>query len=471
MDVATLTLAQVRKDFEAKKYSAVELAEKILSHIEKQKGLHAYLEVFDDVIKQAKRADSMLSQGNGGVLCGIPIAVKDNILIKGKKTTAGSKMLEHYTATYDATVIEKLKNEGAVFLGKTNLDEFAMGSSTENSAFGPTKNPHDHTRVPGGSSGGSAVAVASGEAIVSLGSDTGGSIRQPASFCGVVGLKPTYGLVSRYGLIAMGSSLDQIGPFAKTVEDAEILFDVLSFYDEKDSTSISADLRKKSHEGTPKKIGVPRNLLKEGIDDLVAENFEESLKKFSALGYEIKDIELLHADMALPAYYIIMPAEVSTNLSRFDGVRFGLHIKGDDLFGDYAKSRGDGFGAEVRRRILLGTFVLSAGYYDEYYHKAQISRQLIINDYKEAFREVDIIATPTSPTAAFKIGEKKDPLSMYRADIFTVTANLTRLPAISIPSGIVEENGSSLPVGIQLTAKAMHEKQLFSAGKDFEGGV
>lgn len=467
MDIENLTIRQARQDLDSKKYSAVELAEEYLSSIEKNKGLNMYLEVFDDVIEQAEKADKLIAEGKQGGLCGIPLSIKDNILIKGRHVSAASKILEGYHGTYDATVIDKLKKEGVVFLGRTNMDEFAMGSSTENSAYGVVRNPHDETRVPGGSSGGSAATISSNSALASLGSDTGGSVRQPASFCGVVGLKPTYGTVSRYGLIAMGSSLDQIGPITKTVEDAETMFDIIKGHDVSDSTALP-DSSYIKDEGKVKRIGVMRDVLKEGVDKDVLSNFNETLKKLEDEGYEIVDIELPYSKYALAMYYIIMPAEVSTNLTRFDGVRYGLHVDGDSVDEGYARSRSEGFGPEVRRRILLGTHILSAGYYDAYYTKAQAARQLITKDYLEAFKSVDVIATPTSPIPAFKIGELTDPVSMYLADVFTVTANLTGMPAISVPSGFVDKGGKKLPVGFQLTAPHLCEKVLFNIGKDVE---
>lgn len=468
MDIKNLTISQARRDLNEKKYSAVELAEMHLSYIEKNKDLNMYLEVFEDVKKQAKTADNTIAKGLQRSLCGIPLSIKDNILIHGRRVSAASKILDGYTATYDATVIKKMKEEGAVFLGRANMDEFAMGSSTENSAFGAVKNPYDRNRVPGGSCGGSAASVASNSALASIGSDTGGSIRQPASFCGVVGLKPTYGTVSRYGLIAMGSSLDQIGPITKTVEDTEIIFNVIKGHDILDSTSLKKSAYINNNDMKPRRVGVARNMLQDGVDEDILLNFDETLKKLENKGYEIVDIELPYAQYALAMYYIIMPAEASTNLTRFDGVRYGLHIEGKGVDDEYALSRSKGFGSEVRRRILLGTHILSAGYYDAYYTKAQAARGLITNNFKEAFKSVDIIAIPTSPTPAFLIGEKKDPVSMYLSDIFTVTANLTGMPALSVPSGFVEREGVKLPVGLQLTAPHMHEKDLFHVGYDIE---
>ncbi len=465
-DLTALSLVEASRALYAKEFSALELAHAYIGAIEKHNStLNAYLEVFDDIEAQAKDADTRLRRGESTSLLGIPLAIKDNILIDGRYASSASKILEHYTASYDATVIAKLKKEGAVFLGRTNMDEFAMGSSTENSAYGPTKNPYDHTRVPGGSSGGSAAALSSGMALGALGSDTGGSIREPASFCGVVGLKPTYGAVSRFGLMAMGSSLDQIGPFGKTVEDTQILFRVLAGKDPLDSTSIDMSVYPKKVE--IKRIGVPRHLF-EGVDSDVLTRFDEALQSLSSRGYSVVDIELPSAPLTLAVYYILMPAEASTNLARFDGVRYGLSLQGDSLFDDYAKTRGTGFGAEVRRRIVLGTYVLSAGYYDAYYGKATQVRKKITDECASVFETVDAIATPTVPTPAFKIGEKSDPLSMYLADIFTVMANLTGGPALSIPMGVVERDGIALPVGIQFAGAHGQEEILFSIGKDIE---
>ena len=379
---------------------------------------------------------------------------------------SSSKLLGDYKATYDATVTKLLKEEGCVFLGRTNMDEFAMGSSTENSAFGVTKNPHDISRVPGGSSGGSAASVAMNSALFAPGSDTGGSIRQPASFCGVVGLKTTYGSVSRYGLFAMGSSLDQIGPIAKSVRDAEIIFNAISKYDKMDSTSVPEDSRGGS-KTLSKRIGIMKDLMTgEGLDAEVMENFNKSLEKLKSLGYEIVDVDLPMAKYSLAVYYILMPAEASTNLARFDGIRYGLSLSGNNSIDAYNKTRGAGFGKEVRRRVILGTYVLSHGYYDAYYNKAVKVRKIIENDFKKAFENVDAIITPTSPFPAFKIGEKmNDPLQMYLSDIFTVPANIAGIPAISIPSGMTKEN---LPLGIQFMAPHFREDILFKIGKDFE---
>lgn len=470
IDTKNLTIRQAHKDLTTFKYTAADLAEAYLENIKKHNPeIHAYLEVFDDVIIQAKEADQRIkNKQNVTLLTGIPIAIKDNILIKGRIASSASKMLENYKATYDATVIKKLKKAGVVFLGRTNMDEFAMGGSTENSAFGVTHNPYDLERVSGGSSGGSAAAVSADMALLALGSDTGGSIRQPASFCNLVGLKPTYGVVSRYGLMAMGSSFDQIGPFAKTVEDAQILFEFIAGQDNMDSTSIEP------YKGLPfvkkAKIGIPKEIMKtEGMDEDVLKNFLESIEKLKNLGYEIQEISLPNINYSLAVYYTLIPAEVSSNLARFDGVRYGLHIEGKNGVENYFKTKQIGFGPEVKRRIILGTYVLSSGYYDAYYNKANIVRDLIRNDYKKAFEKVDVIITPTTPSPAFKIGEKiNNPLQLYLEDIFTVPANLAGLPAISVPSGFKEINSKKLPLGLQLLSAPGREDLLFTLGLDFE---
>lgn len=465
-NLAELSITEASKKLQAKEITSLELTRACLERIkEKNPSLNAYLEVFADAEAQATTADERRAKGDSHPLLGIPLGIKDNILIEGRTASAASKILAHYTATYDATAIAKLKEAGAVFLGRTNMDEFAMGGSNENSAFGPAKNPHDESRVTGGSSGGSAAVVAAHMALGALGSDTGGSVREPAAFCGIVGFKPTYGAVSRSGLMAMGSSLDQIGPLTKTVADAELLFNTIRGKDTLDSTSIDETLYTK--QSAKKKIGVPRKLL-EGVDARVLEAFEKSLARLKEGGYEVVDIELPSAPLALAVYYIIMPAEASTNLSRFDGVRYGLSLKGDSLHEDYAKTRGEGFGPEVRRRIMLGTYVLSAGYYDAYYGKATKARVALSKELAQVLEEVEAIATPTAPFPAFTIGEKSDPLSMYLADIFTVTANLTGNPAISIPAGTISEGGKKLPVGFHLTAAHGDEVALFRIGKELE---
>lgn len=462
------SIAQAHTDIKEGRLTAVSVAEEALGVIRaRDKEVHAFLEVFDDVRVQAERADDMFKRGEATLLTGIPIAVKDNILMKGRQATAGSNILSNFTAPYEATVIRKLREAGAVLVGRTNLDEFAMGSSTEHSAFGVTKNPHDTSRVPGGSSGGSAAAVAMGGVYAALGSDTGGSVRQPAALCGVVGLKPTYGAVSRNGLIAMGSSLDVIGPLARSVADAEAVFRIICGHDDLDSTSL-LDSPEKSAREQAMTVGVPFGFLEKGVDPDVLENFRESVRRLEQGGFVVEEVDLDVLRYALPAYYIIMPAEVSTNLARYDGVKYGLHLDGENLLEDYVQTRSGGFGTEARRRILLGTYVLSHGYYDAYYVKAHRARTLLRNTLAHVFQNVDVIAMPTSPTPAFKIGEKSDPLSMYLTDIFTVPANLTGVPALSIPSGFVEREGKRLPVGLQFMGPARGEAVLFEAGKRFE---
>lgn len=467
MDLTKLTIKSAHEALVRGDFTVRELADAYLKEISKKdKDIHAYLEVFDDVMKQADEAQKKVSPEN--ILAGIPMAIKDNILIDGRRAGSASKILEGYVAPYDATAIKKLKDAGVVFLGRANMDEFAMGSSTENSAYGVTKNPHDLSRVAGGSSGGSVAAVAGNLSLAGLGSDTGGSVRQPASYCGVVGLKPTYGSISRHGLMAMGSSLDVIGPIAKTVTDSEILFNAMKGKDPLDSTSI--DTLPVSMSKKPV-LGVPRHFLKgDGIDPEVMKVFEQSIEKFKQLGYEVKDIELPNIEYSLAVYYVIMPAEVSTNLARFDGVKYGLHKDGANLMEDYLLSRGEGFGREARRRIMLGAYVLSSGYYDAYYNKASAVRELLRSDFVKAFSSVDAIIMPTAPTPAFKIGEKiSDPVSMYLEDIFTVTANLVGVPAISIPAGEKEAGGNKLPIGLQIIASHGREDVLFSLGKSFLG--
>jgi aspartyl-tRNA(Asn)/glutamyl-tRNA(Gln) amidotransferase subunit A len=462
-----MTITELRKKFIEGSYTPSDAYRDMRSVIaEKDPEIHAFLEVFNEAEEEAKEATERYAKegDKAPLLLGMPIAIKNNILIKGKKTTAASKILENYVAPYDATVIERLKNEGAIFIGATNLDEFAMGSSTENSAFGVTKNPHDLTRVSGGSSGGSGAAVAMGAGVAALGTDTGGSVRQPSSFCGNVGFKPTYGSVSRYGLIAMGSSLDQAGTFTNSVTDAEILFNVMSGKDVYDATTINPD----TYPTVPLKetytIGIPRDFLT-GVDADVLTSFNDQVEALKKMGHTVVDISLPLMQKGLAAYYIVMPAEVSSNLARYDGMRFGLRVEGDNLLEDYMKTRAQGFGEEVKRRILLGTYVLSAGYYDAYYGKAEMVRTMMREELDEVFESVDLIMTPTAPTPAFKIGEKKDPLSMYLADIFTVSVNLTGVPAISIPSGTVEREGIALPVGVQYIAPHAGDVRLFDFGK------
>lgn len=455
--------------------SSEELTRSYLEEIrDKNASLNAYLEIFDDALEQAEAADAKIADGSlVSPLAGIPIAVKDNILIRGRRTTAGSKILENYVASYDAAVISKLRAAGAVFLGKTNMDEFAMGSSTENSAFGPTKNPHDPSRVPGGTSGGSAAAVAGEMCAVALGSDTGGSIRQPASFCGVVGLKPTYGSVSRSGLIATVSSMDQVGTLARNVGDARALFDTIRGHDPMDATSVNQQNQESRIKNQRIRIGVPTEYFGEGLDEDVESVIRDTIQKCEDLGFEAKDISLPNARHALAAYYIINFAESSTNLARFDGIRYGHSTpNAETLLEVYEKSRAEGFGSEPKRRIILGTFTLSHGYYDAYYRKAQQVRRLIKQDFENAFKDVDFIVGPTSPTPAFKLGEKTaDPLQMYLADIYTVAINLAGVPAISMPAGWVERDSARLPVGFQITGRRFEEDVLFDFAGALEGAL
>jgi len=475
MELNKLTIVQVHNGLKKKEFSSLELTRDFLAKIEKEdKKIGAFINVSPEIaLMSAKEFDEKNKEGgNFNFLGGIPIAIKDNILVEGEKCTAGSKILKDYKAPYDATVVQKIKKAGAVILGKTNMDEFAMGSSGENSAFFPTKNPHDLERVPGGSSSGSAAAVAADFAVCALGSDTGGSIRQPASFCGVVGFKPTYGAVSRYGLIAMASSLDQIGPIAKTVEDARTIFEVIKGQDDLDSTSV--ELKIKNQKSKIKinelRIGVPREYFIKGIDQEVENVVKKIIEKTKDFGVKIEEISLPHSDYALPCYYIIMASEVSANLARYDGIKFGHSLARTrkspaSLLDVYLESRKEGFGNEVKRRIMLGTYALSAGYYDAYYLRAQKVRSLIKKDFEEALKKVDLILTPTSPTVAFKFNEKKkDPLSMYLADIFTVSVNLAGLPAISIPCGKVD----GLPVGLQIIGSWFEEEKIFDFAQTLE---
>ncbi len=465
MELTDLSAHGLAKGYRAKDFSVAETVRAYLNKIERENpALNAYLEVFADVEAEAKRTDDLfVAQGETAhPLLGVPIAVKDNILIKGKRASAASKILENHVATYDATAIAKLKKAGALFLGRTNMDEFAMGSSTEHSAFGVTKNPYDVSRVAGGSSGGSAAAVAAKLAPVALGSETCGSVRQPASLCGLLGLKPTYGKVSRSGLIAMGSSLDQIGPFARTVSDAELVFKTIRGRDPLDGTTLP-DSDDAFVEG--KRIGVPRDFVKDAAGD-VRKNFEVVLKGLAQNGYDIVDIEFPSAPYALAAYYIVMPAEVSTNLARFDGMRYGLHREAPTLLEEYERSRASGFGPETKRRVILGTYILSSGYYDAYYRRATALRAVIADDLTKAFASVSFIATPTTPGPAFRIGEKSDPVSMYLEDIFAAPANLTGIPAISVPGGMVERNGKELPIGVQFMSPKETEASLFGIARD-----
>jgi len=466
MTLRDLTINQAHQGLLDKEFSAVELCRSYLENIkEKDKDIFAFLSVDkEQAIKQAEQVDETI-KGGGRLpfLAGIPCAIKDNILVEGLKCTAASRMLENYIAPYQATVIKKLKKEKAVILGKTNLDEFAMGASGENSAFGPTKNPCDLTRVTGGSSSGSAAAVAADMAIFSLGSDTAGSIRYPASFCGVVGLKPTYGSVSRFGLISMASSLDQIGPLAKNINDCKIVFDAIRGKDEMDSTSV--DIRRESKDFKIKdlKIGVPKEYFIKGVDKEVERIIKEAIGKYEAMGAKIIEVSLPHTEYAVATYYLIMPCEISANLARYDGIKYGYRNKeADNLMQVYLHSRGKGLGDEVRRRIILGTYALSSGYYDAYYLRAQKVRTLIRQDFEKAFKKADVLMTPVAPSPAFKIGEKiEDPLKMYLCDVFTGPVSLAGLPAVSLPVGKTD----NLPVGLQIIGQPFEEDKILEISK------
>ncbi len=478
IDLKTLTIRKASELMTKGELTSVALTEAYIAEINSKNGeVNAYLEVFSDALDQAKAADAKratLSKDEQAkmLLLGIPCAIKDNIMVSGKVASASSKILEKYISPYDATAIVKLKDAGVVFLGRVNMDEFAMGGSTENSAYGVTKNPLDTTRVAGGSSGGSAAAVAMDGALFALGSDTGGSIRQPAGYCSVVGLKPTYGRVSRHGLMAMGSSLDVIGPITKTVEDAEIVFDVIKNEDADryDGTTlrkneIETATQAVAQNQNRKKIGVVPELMNlGGISPEVKAAMDSAIDAYKKAGYEVCEVSLPNIKYSLAVYYILMPAEVSSNMARFDGVKYGSKVEGENLLGDYLKTRGELLGKEVRRRIILGTYVLSSGYYDAYYNKANIVRDLIASDFKKAFETVDLILTPTAPTPAFKIGaHTSDPVAMYLEDVFTVTANLIGIPAISVPL-----RGAKDMIGLQLQAPVCGESLLFEAGKVLE---
>ncbi len=434
----------------------------------KNSEVFAYVEIFNDtdINEQIKNAQIMIDNGTATSLTGIPIAIKDNMLFECHKVSASSKILEDYVSTYDAHVVSELKKAGAVILGRTNMDEFAMGSSTETSAYGKTKNPLNTDMVPGGSSGGAAASVSMGAAMVALGSDTGGSIRQPAGYCGLVGFKPTYGNVSRSGLIAMASSFDQIGPMANNISDAKTLFDTISTYDRLDATCIPVENRK-FDKNNSKKIGVPRKWVSgEGIENGVKTNFDESLKKLESLGYELVDIDLPMTQASLSVYYILMPAEVSSNLARLDGIRYGASVQANDLLGVYNNTRGEKFGPEVRRRILLGTYILSHGYYDAYYRTALRVKDAITAELKKTFEQVDFIVTPTTPFLAFPFGSKSDdPIAMKLSDLFLAPANISGVPAISIPSGIADNN---LKHSIQFMGPNFSDYQLFELAEQFE---
>ncbi|MCL2936072.1 MAG: Asp-tRNA(Asn)/Glu-tRNA(Gln) amidotransferase subunit GatA [Trichodesmium sp. MAG_R02] len=472
-----VSISEIHQQLISKQRSAVEITQEALERINQlEPKLKSFICVTaEKAIAQASQVDAKIAAGEKiGPLAGIPIAVKDNICTRGIPTTCGSKILENFIPPYESTVTQKLVGAGAVILGKTNLDEFAMGSSTENSAYQVTANPWDVERVPGGSSGGSAAAVASAESLVALGSDTGGSIRQPASFCGVVGMKPTYGLVSRYGLVAYASSMDQIGPFSRTVKDSAILLQAIAGYDPKDSTSLNVPIPDYTKNLSPNlrpkgqiRIGLIQETFGEGLDSSVLQAFTKAVELLQELGAEIQVISCPRFSYGLPTYYIIAPSEASANLARYDGVKYGFRTsESENLLNMYAKTRSEGFGLEVKRRIMIGTYALSAGYYDAYYLKAQKVRTLIKKDFDKAFAKVDILACPTSSTTAFKVGEKTDdPLSMYLSDLMTIPVNLAGLPALSLPCGFDKQG---LPIGIQLMSNVLREDLLFEVAHVYE---
>jgi aspartyl-tRNA(Asn)/glutamyl-tRNA(Gln) amidotransferase subunit A len=472
-DLFFQTITELAAALDAKKLSSVELTRAVIARTKAVDGRVRAFNSFDeaDALAQAAASDAARAAGQSrGVLEGIPIALKDVIAVDGQPLTASSKMLANFVSPYDATVTTKLKHAGAVLWGRLNCDEFAMGSSTENSAFHPTGNPWDVTRVPGGSSGGSSAALAAGEAIATLGSDTGGSIRQPAALCGVVGIKPTYGLVSRYGLIAFASSLDQIGPFARTVEDAAIVLSAIAGHDERDSTSFKAEIPDYRAELAtrrgPWKLGIPKEYFGEGLDPEIGAAVERAIEFYQSRGCEIREVSLPHTQYCLDTYYIIATAEASSNLARYDGIRYGHRSKNaKDVVDLYFQSRAEGFGAEVKRRIILGTYVLSSGYYDAFYLRAQKVRTLIRRDFLNAYKDVDALITPTSPMPAFKIGEKTDPLALYLCDIYTIGVNLAGLPGISVPCGFTK---SGLPIGLQLIGQPFQEANLLAIAHSFE---
>jgi len=465
------TITELAKDLRAKEYSSVELTQAYLDRIKKHQDLNCFISVAEEhALQQAKAADAQLANAEAGLLTGIPIAQKDIFCTQGIKTTCGSKMLDNFTAPYNASVIEKFNSAGAVMLGKLNMDEFAMGSSNETSFYGAVQNPWATNTVPGGSSGGSAAAVAARLSPAVTGTDTGGSIRQPASLCGITGLKPTYGRVSRYGMIAFASSLDQGGPMARSAEDAAILMQTMAGFDTKDSTSVdravpdySAGLNN-SLEGL--KIGLPKEFFGEGLNSDIAAAVEAAVNEYKKLGAEVKEVSLPNMKLAIPAYYVIASAECSANLSRYDGVRFGYRCDNPaDLNDLYIRSRGEAFGSEVKRRILMGTYALSAGYYDAYYIKAQKVRRLISEDFSNALSEVDVLMGPVSPTTAFGIGEKtNDPIEMYLADIYTIAINLAGLPAMSLPAGFVDNK----PVGLQVIGNYFTEDRLLNIAHQYQ---
>jgi aspartyl-tRNA(Asn)/glutamyl-tRNA(Gln) amidotransferase subunit A len=473
MDLNQLTIHELQKEIKSGRTSAMEITKSVFQRIDAvEERVHSYIRLMkDDALTAARRADEDIKKGNIKSLTGIPIALKDIVCTKGITTTCGSHILHNFVPPYDATVVEKLRTAGAVFVGKANMDEFAMGSSTETSCFGPTRNPWDLERIPGGSSGGSASAVAADECIASIGSDTGGSIRQPAALCGVVGMKPTYGRVSRFGLIAFASSLDQIGPFSKDVEDCAIMMNVLAGFDPKESTSVSAEVpdyrQFVGRDIKGWKIGIPKEYFIEGIDAEVNAAVKKVIAIIENCGGECVEITLPHTPYCLAVYYIIAPAEASSNLARYDGVKYGFRsAEGGELLDMYKKTRMQGFGAEVKRRIMIGTYALSAGYYDAYYKKASQVRALIKSDFENAWKKCDVILTPTTPTPAFKIGEKTDsPLQMYLSDIFTISTNLAGIPGISVPCGFT---AAGLPIGVQFLAGHFEEGKLIQIASAYE---
>jgi aspartyl-tRNA(Asn)/glutamyl-tRNA(Gln) amidotransferase subunit A len=468
----TKTLAQLSDGLRRREFSSQELTRVFLDRIARYNpDLNAYVTVTEELsLTQAQHADARIAAGQGGALTGIPIAQKDIFCTQGVRTSCGSRMLDNFISPYDASVVERFNQAGAVMPGKLNMDEFAMGSSNETSYYGPVKNPWDTGTVPGGSSGGSAAAIAAGLAPAATGTDTGGSIRQPAAFCGITGLKPTYGRVSRYGMIAFASSLDQAGPMAKTAEDCALMLQAMAGFDERDSTSVDqpvpdyAASLNDSIEGL--KIGLPREFFGEGLDADTARNIEAAIAEYRKLGATVHEISLPHMHLSVPAYYVVAPAECSSNLARFDGVRYGYRCeRPKDLSDLYTRSRGEGFGAEVKRRILIGTYVLSAGYYDAYYLKAQKIRRLISEDFKQAFQNVDVIMGPTAPSVAFRFGEKGgDPLAMYLSDIYTIAVNLAGLPGMSIPVGF----SGGLPVGMQIIGTHFSEERLLNVAHRYQ---
>ncbi|MDY7031369.1 MAG: Asp-tRNA(Asn)/Glu-tRNA(Gln) amidotransferase subunit GatA [Thermodesulfobacteriota bacterium] len=473
MDLCELTIHELHEMLRKNEISSLDITKSVFKRIDQVEGqIGSFITLMkENAIECAEKSDSRIINGKIGRLTGIPLVIKDNMCMKGIKTTCGSKILKEYIPPYDATVIKMLKEEQPVFVGKTNMDEFAMGSSTETSYFGITKNPWDVSRIPGGSSGGSASAVTADECIAALGSDTGGSIRQPAAFCGAVGLKPTYGRVSRFGLVAFASSLDQIGPITKDVRDCAILMNVIAGYDEMDSTS--ADMKVQNYEEVMDgniqgiKAGIPEEYFSEGIDSDVESSVCAAIKKLEKLGVVCKKVSLPHTEYAVAAYYLVAPAEASSNLARYDGVKYGYRApEAAGLMDMYVNTRSEGFGQEVKRRIMLGTYALSAGYYDAYYKKASQVRTLIKCDFDEVFKECDVIITPTVPTPAFEIGEKReDPLKMYLLDIYTIPANLAGIPGISIPCGFSKKG---LPIGLQLLGRHFDEATLLKVAHSFE---